>query len=240
MKRITQTSQVVDAMRTEGGYATLKRLYETVNFSSWATKTPEASVRRIVQNSPGIFFKIQPGLWALEECREQVLRTLKLKAAEQKGEDVFNHAFYQGLLIEIGKFRRLQTYIPPQDQNRRFFERRLGDMADTTVLPQFTYEKILRRARTIDVIWFNSRGMPADFYEVEHTTDIRNSLTKFYELQDFHARFSIVADSFRRREYEDKLQASVFESIAKRVRFLDYERVATMHEGLVKVAKSDW
>ena len=67
--RYTQELQVIDAMRQQGGYATLRRLNETMDFTAWKTLTPEASVRRIVQQSKAIF-KIQPGLWALEECRE--------------------------------------------------------------------------------------------------------------------------------------------------------------------------
>ena len=56
MKTLTQEQQVVERMRNEGGYATLKRLNEIIDFSTWKTKTPEASVRRIVQQSK-YFFK---------------------------------------------------------------------------------------------------------------------------------------------------------------------------------------
>ena len=54
MKKVTQEQQVIEVLRRAGGYATLRRLNELVDFSSWTTKTPEASVRRIVQNSPEI------------------------------------------------------------------------------------------------------------------------------------------------------------------------------------------
>ena len=66
-----------------------------------------------------------------------------------------------------------------------FLDKHLSEVADTYSLPLFTYDSLLRKARTVDVIWFNERQMPSDFYEVEHTTDIKNSLSKFYELQDF-------------------------------------------------------
>ena len=134
-----------------------RRLNELVDFSTWATKTPEASVRRIVQNSPQIF-KIQPGLWALEEMRNVVLRRFDLKPGNKKSEEQFSHGYYQGLLVEIGKFRRLTTYVPAQDQNRLFIDKKLGEITDTTELPDFTYDDLKRRARTIDVIWFNERN----------------------------------------------------------------------------------
>ncbi len=239
MKKETQEHQVIETMRKEGGYATLRRLNEIVDFSSWKTKTPEATVRRIVQDSKQIF-KIQPGLWALEEFREEVLHKFELKPGNKQSEEQFSHGYYQGLLVEIGKFRRQMTYVPAQDQNRKFIGQRLGDITDTIELPAFTYDKLMKRARTIDVIWFNERQMPSNFYEVEHTTDIKNSLSKFYELQDFYAGFYIVADVSRKKEFDDKLHVSMFGAIEKRVKFIDYKRVADMYEGLTKVSNSIW
>jgi hypothetical protein len=239
MKKITQENQVIETLRREGGYATLRRLNEIVDFSTWKTKTPEATVRRIVQDSKQIF-KIQPGLWALEEFRDEVLRKFELKPGNKQSEEQFSHGYYQGLLVEIGKFRHQTTYVPAQDQNRKFIGQRLGDITDTTELPAFTYDKLLRRAKTVDVIWFNERQMPTDFYEVEHTTDIKNSLSKFYELQDFYAGFFIVADKSRRKEYEDKLHFSMFGAIEKRVKFLEYTKVVEMYEGLTKVSNAMW
>ena len=239
MHKVTQEQQVIEVMRKEGGYATLRRLYEIVDFSTWKTNTPHNSVNRIVQNSPQIF-KIQPGLWALEEMRDVVLRRFDLKPGNKKSEEQFTHGYYQGLLVEIGKFRRLTTYVPAQDQNRLFIDKKLGEITDTIELPDFTYDDLKRRARTIDVIWFNERNMPSDFYEVEHTTDIKNSLTKFYELQDFNAGFFIVADASRKKEYEDKLHVSMFSPIEKRVKFLNYKQVVDMYEGLKKVEGNLW
>lgn len=58
---MTQEEQVIRTLKELGGFATLRKLYETVDFSTWKTKTPEASIRQIVQKSREIF-KIQPGL----------------------------------------------------------------------------------------------------------------------------------------------------------------------------------
>lgn len=239
MKKLSQAAQVIEAMRKEGGYATLRRLNEIVDFSSWATKTPEATVRRIVQDSKEIF-RIQPGLWALEEMRDEVLKKFELKEGDKHSEELFTHGYYQGLLIEIGKYRQQLTYIPAQDKSRKFMGEPLVEFSDTTTLPDFTYDNLKKKARTIDVIWFNARKMPSAFYEVEHTTDIKNSLSKFYELQDFNAGFFIVADSSRKKEYDDKLNVSMFEPIQKRVSFLDYSRVAAMYEGIKKINSVLW
>lgn len=169
-----------------------------------------------------------------------MMRKFELRSGNKKSEEAFTHGYYQGLLVEIGKFRHLTTYVPAQDQNRLFIDRKLGDITDTTDLPDFTYDELKRKARTIDVIWFNMRKMPSDFYEVEHTTDIKNSLSKFYELQDFHAGFFIVADASRKKEYEDKLHVSMFSPIEKRVRFLNYAQVVDLYEGMKKIEGNMW
>lgn len=239
MKKETQEYQVIKALRKEGGFATLRRLNEIVDFSTWKTKTPEATVRRIVQVSQSIF-RIQPGLWALEDCREQVLEKFKIKKGDKRSEEQFTHGYYQGLLVEIGKYKNRKTYVPAQDKNKMFLDKHLGEIADTCILPQFTYANLLRKARTIDVIWFNEREMPSEFYEVEHTTDIKNSLSKFYELQDFFTRFYIVADMCRKEEFNDKVNVSMFNSIKARVQFLDYERVVSMYAGLKKIDAVNW
>ncbi|WP_289750594.1 hypothetical protein [Muribaculum intestinale] len=228
---MTQEQQVIDVLRAQGGFATLRRLNEVIDFSTWKTKTPEASVRRIVQNSDAIF-RIQPGLWALEESREEVLGKFKIKNGSPKSVEMFNHAYYQGLLVEIGRCRNSSTYVPPQDQHRLFLDKKLGDLIDYKTIPKFTFETLLRKARTVDVIWFNERNMPTHFYEIEHTTDIKNSLSKFYELQDFFSSFHIVANSYRENEFNDKINASIFSPIKSRVVFITYDKVASLHSNL--------
>lgn len=236
---MTQEQQVIETLRRQGGYATLRRLNEVVDFSTWKTKTPEASVRRIVQNSSA-FFRIQPGLWALEEARDKVLKKFNIVEGNSKSVEQFNHAYYQGLLVEIGRYRHSSTYVPPQDQQRLFIDHKLGDLIDYKTIPLFTFENILRRARTVDVVWFNERNMPTHFYEVEHTTDIKNSLSKFYELQDFFSSFYIVANSCRENEFKDKIDASIFSPIKGRVEFISYDKVALLHSNLSQQVKLLW
>jgi hypothetical protein len=240
MKNKTQELQVIDCLRKNGGYATLRRLNELLDFSTWKTKTPEASVRRIVQLSDQIF-RIQPGLWALKEAKDKVLKLFNIKEGNKHSEEIFTHAYYQGILIEIGKLKNRFTYVPPQDKSRLYLGKQLGLISDTTKIPHFTYDNLLRKAKTIDVIWFNEREMPSHFFEVEHTTDIKNSLSKFYELQDFASGFYIVADKSRRKEFEDKLSVSMFEPIKKRVKFLDYDNAVSIHANLKNIAKiKEW
>lgn len=228
-----QHEAVVQAMRQNGGYATLGHLYQTVlkiPSCHWGTKTPFASIRRIVQQHPDLFFKVRPGLWALTSERQRILQQFAVTedASPSKVEE-FNHTYYQGLIVEIGNLRHYQTFVPNQDKNKPFLSHKLADVSTLQHFYEFTYDHLLKRARTVDVTWFNERKLPNGFFEVEHSTDIQNSLLKFLEFQDFRIRFCIVADAARRAEFEAKLAYSAFAPIRSEVKFLDYETLSELH-----------
>ena len=103
------------------------------------------------------------------------------------------------MLVEIGNLKEFQTYIPNQDKNKIYLGKRLEEIISVKDYYQFTYDRIIQRARTIDVTWFNVRKMPSMFFEVEHAADIYNSLLKFVELQDFYTDFYIVASDVRKK-----------------------------------------
>ena len=70
-EKISQKQQVIDALRILGGYAKNEDIYKIVDTSTWGTKTPPESIRRILQKNQE-FFNIRQGLWGLEECRNQI------------------------------------------------------------------------------------------------------------------------------------------------------------------------
>ncbi len=227
-----QYEEVAEAMRQNGGYATLGWLNQHVPVANWGTKTPYATIRRIVQDRPE-FFKIKPGLWALEEARDAVARQFALAPDSSPAQvETFNHTYYQGLIVEIGNMERFQTFVPHQDKNRLFLARKLSEVATLPQFHTFTYDTLLRRGSTVDITWFNERGLPHAFYEVEHSTDIQNSLLKFLEFQDFRIKFRIVADAVRRKEYDAKLGYSAFAPIRDNTKFIDYDALSNYHDKL--------
>lgn len=228
-KKYTQTQQVIDVLHKCGGYATLGNLYHLVDTSSWGTKTPNESIRRIVQQSSEIF-KIQPGLWALEECRDEVLRKFDITSKKGAEETLFTHGYYQGLIIQIGNMRHYYTYVPAQDQNRKFLDKPLVDICSSVILPNFSYNELTKRASTVDVIWFNERKMPNSFFEVEHTTDIQNSVAKFCDLKDFYSHFYIVAPQSRKEQFLKVMNRSAFKEMKDRIKFSSYETVSKEYE----------
>lgn len=225
-----QYESVIEVMRANGGFATLGHLYaEVLKIPNvqWKAKTPFASIRRIVQDTR-LFFKIRPGLWALKEFKQKLPSSIVPTAKEARRPE-YTHSYYQGLLVEVGNLRKYDTFVPNQDKNKLFLTKPLSDCTTVDAIYPFSYDHLVRRAQTIDVVWFNDRKMPDSFFEVEHSTDIQNSLLKFIELQDFNVQFRIVADRNREKEYQSKLLYSAFRPIQERVRFIDYETLSELH-----------
>ena len=233
-----QYEAVINTLEKLGGVATLGQLNQEVfkiKDCEWKTKTPFASIRRIVQENKNIY-KIKPGLWALKSYQKElenkgiIVENENNKNSKEVIE--FNHSYYQGLLVSIGNLRKFGTFVPNQDKNKMFLQEKLGDLRTIKELPNFSYTNLVSRSSTIDVIWFNERHMPHSFFEVEHSTDIQNSLLKLNDLQDFAARMVIVADEKRHQEFISKMGYVAFRQLAenKRVAFLSYESLSKQYE----------
>ena len=125
------------------------------------------------------------------------------------------------------------------DKNRKFINRKLCDLSSLKKIPEFSYPEIIKRSSTIDVIWFDNRlfddneiKLPHSFFEVEHSTDIQNSLLKYNDLQNFYTEMFIVADEVRKQEFEKKISYSAFRELKEnnRVKFLSYDRLVELYE----------
>ena len=113
-KKHTQVDDIIEAMQKNGGFATLAYLNQNVNTSTWKTKTPFESIRCYLQRRDE-FFRIQPGLWALTDSKESVLQKFQIKENEKEPNEIFTHAYYQGLIVDIGNMKKLKTYVPAKD-----------------------------------------------------------------------------------------------------------------------------
>lgn len=243
---MTQAQAVIEAIRQLGGIAPLANIYNvalSIPDCEWNTKTPFASIRRIVRHTKGIYV-VRKGLYALESHRQQLEGSgiVELTQANETSETVrqFTHSYFQGLLLQVGNLRHLSTFAPQQDKNKSFLPgQTIGELRSLNEIPQFTYNNLVKRASTIDVIWFNQRGLPHSFFEVEHSTDIQNSLVKFCDLQDFHSRMVIVADKRRESEFELKYRSTAFEELyrERRVAFLSYDDLDKQYEYCVANAE---
>jgi hypothetical protein len=150
-----QYEAVLLAMKQNGGYATLGQLYQTapkIPGSQWGTKTPFATIRRIVQQYDE-FFKIRPGLWALTSEKEKVLRLFSGETTQPKDRE-YSHYFFQGLVTEIGNLKGFQTFVPAQDKNKPYARQKLGEVASLSKFYEFTYADVLVQRQEISQLLF--------------------------------------------------------------------------------------
>ncbi|MEI6747337.1 MAG: hypothetical protein WCL34_15345 [Methylococcaceae bacterium] len=231
-----QNEAVLLTLEQLGGVATLGQLNQEVfkiKQCVWKTKTPFASIRRIVQLDKNIY-KIRPGLYGSVKLRQEIenrgiiTETKNNKTSKEVIE--FTHAYYQGLLLTIGNLKGLDTFSPNQDKNKKFIDKNLGEIRTLNTLPDYSFPSVVKRSSTIDVIWLNKRNMPHSFFEIEHSTDIQNSLLKFHDLQDFYTRMIIVADECRHSEYKQKINYGSLTEIQARVKFLSYASLINQYE----------
>lgn len=236
---MTQNQAVIDTIEMLGGIATLNQINQNIfkiEDCKWGTKTPFASIRRIVRHTKDIY-RIKPGLYALESHRKTLEENgIMITTEKNKDSDeikTFNHSYYQGILLEMGKMKHYNTFVPDQDKNRMFLNQTtLGKLRTLDTIPPYSYPNLVKRSSTIDVIWFNERQMPHSFFEIEHSTDIQNSLLKFNDLQDLFVRMVIVADEQRRDEFIHKIDYAAFNALQqnKRVSFLSYHSLDIQYE----------
>lgn len=227
-----QYQAVILTLEKLGGQATLAQLYSEVmkiNDCQWNTKTPFASMRRIVQIRPEIF-KVRPGLYALRSYKEKLNLTEESDKSKRVEIAEQSHSYYQGLLASIGNFRNFSTFIPNQDKNKKFLNQPLANIRSLDAIPHYSYESFVSRSSTIDVAWFNKRNMPDSFFEVEHSTDMQGALLKFVDLQDFFCNMVVVADQSQKNEFLSKINFTAFDKIKSRVRFLNYETLVKLYE----------
>ena len=228
-------------MEDNGGFATFQYLNDKalkVPGVEWKTLTPFASIRRIVQDQSR-FFKIKPGLWALNSYKGKLPENISAIIEEAKlppeKEKKYTHYHYQGVLADIGKARNYSVYIPPQDRNKPYLNDKLKDVSDPEEIPKFTYQKIINAIKSIDVIWINERGFPAAVFEIENSTDYKNSLTKFHELIAFQTEMQMVADAVRRRQFDSVMSMSIYKDLRGKVNFTSYDSLDQHYENPFKV-----
>lgn len=121
-------------MRGNGGFATLGHLYTEVLKLSGVkrtTKTPFKSINRVLQESKH-FFRIRPGLWALVEAKGKLPVEI-----QEKPKPETDHTYYQGLLVELGNLKKLQTFVPNQDRGKSFLGKPLGNLITLADIYQF-------------------------------------------------------------------------------------------------------
>ncbi|MFN4032378.1 MAG: hypothetical protein ACK4ME_01950 [Fimbriimonadales bacterium] len=237
-------SEVIRAIiQSNGGQASLHTLYEQAGqYRNLPTGDWQKTLRGVLYREArkGEYIRVGLGVFALPQQAQNLPPTAYQQAAQGQSfrnyleQQSDTHGAVQGMLIEIGNYLGYLTYT--SDKNRTFDGKPLQNLCRLSKIPQFAYPGLVNIARRRDVLWFsNSRHpLPKYIYDVENTTDFRNSMQQMYQLKDFDARFVLVADAQKRSLFEQKLQCEPFAEIASRYWFRSFEQVARFYFSCVE------
>lgn len=232
-KKVTFSDAIEKVMISNGYYAPLQLIYkEFEKHRPFSGLTPLNTIQERVQRDKR-FTRIGLGVYALTEHLDNLPRVIEPKTSVERA--THKHAEIQGMIIEIGNMKGFDTYTP--DRSKIFASKKLGNLATLPEFPNFTYDRIIRAIKFIDVVWFNPRGFPERLFEVEDSTDFRGSLVKFTELQDFNTSFNLVASLERKVKYDREVSKSAFKNIAERCRFVNYADIEQYYDASLNYHK---
>ena len=238
MAELTWSEAIEQAIIQNGYIATLKEIYQIApTLKQFNGLTPDRTINERVQRDKR-FVKLKPGLYGLKNYLEKLPDEFNPKISKtQADEDKITHAYIQGMLLEIGNINGFKTFAP--DKSGRFTSKKLCDIMTLKEIPKFTYEHILQSTRFIDVIWFNDRNFPNSIFEVENSTNFRNSLVKFVELQDFTTSMIMVAPNEKSKinKYNQEIEKSAFAAIKDRVKFFNYDKIIGLYNSQIAASK---
>jgi len=224
-------SQAIEKAIIELGYiATLKQIYAVApNFKEFKGLTPHKTINERVQRDNNLV-KLRPGLYGLKNYLDKLPDEYNpnVKKSTEK-ENAITHSFVQGMLIEIGNIRGFETFAP--NKTEIFVNKKLHEISTKQEVPKFTFDKIINKIKHIDVIWFNQRNFPNSVFEIENSTNFRNSLVKFVELQDFVTTMTLIAPNEQSKinKFHNVMEEAAFSSIKQRVKFFNYEYVEKLY-----------
>lgn len=238
MAKLTWSEAIEQAIIQNGYIATLKEIYQIApTLKQFNGLTPDRTINERVQRDKR-FVKLKPGLYGLKNYLEKLPDEFNPKISKtQADEDKITHAYIQGMLLEIGNINGFKTFAP--DKSGRFTSKKLCDIMTLKEIPKFTYEHILQSTRFIDVIWFNDRNFPNSIFEVENSTNFRNSLVKFVELQDFTTSMIMIAPNEKSKinKYNQEIEKSAFAAIKDRVKFFNYDKIIGLYNSQIAASK---
>jgi hypothetical protein len=231
---LTFSEAIERVLRDHQGYASLLTIYRDIEkYRPLTGKTPHKTIQERVQRDPR-FARIGLGVYALRSEIGKLPKPAEPRTAEDRAHS--KHTRMQGMLIEIGNLEGFDTYTA--DPKKVFENKRLGAIATLAIVPAFTFPKVVSTTRYIDVLWLNSRHFPARAFEVEYSTNIRNSLVKFTELQDFNTQFFIVAPEGSRPRFAREIDRSSFVPIAGRCKFWSFEKLERLYKSRLDLANA--
>jgi len=161
--------------------------------------------------------------WEADLAKVRDLSAQEKRASENARESDRTHSEIQGWLRDLGTALGFQIWIAANDRSRTYLSGKLADHCLDS-LPN-SVAGGGDAVGLIDVIWFDSQGVPAAAFEVEHTTSIYSGIVRLLDLAqgskiDNIVPLFLVAPDNREREVREQLQRPAFRASAATLHLL--------------------
>ena len=158
-----------------------------------------------------------------EEVKEVAVAKIRKETLK-----IETHEDAEYFMLKLGEMLGYITYTCDKKSKSNNVE--LGEAAMLKDLPAFAGERDMGFARYIDVIWFNEDENPLYCIEVEHTTNVVNSLTKLHQLGHFRVNFFVIASEDKRSKFETEMGKAPYRSEKDRYHFISYDELISLYE----------
>lgn len=234
---MTKVEAIQKVMEDNHGTASLEIIYENIEKYYPAAKISNdwtAGIRgvlyREIRNKKR-FKKIGLSIYALADY-----------VAEQKPEKddtVRMHSYIEGICIELGNFKKYQTFTAdPSAQYRDNLH--LLNIASINEIPNFSYIEVVQEAKRMDVIWFNSKGLqfPQKVFEVVDSIGTLNgAFNRCLQLNNFKTDFFIVSPEQHRKKFLQTMNLESYKESTERFKFINYDEIIELYENAAQVNK---
>ncbi len=177
--------------------------------------------------------------WEADLARVQDLSAKEKKASQDARESDRTHTEIQGWLRDLGIALGFAVWIASNDHSREYLSGKLADQCLDHLPDSVTGGR--DAVALIDVIWFNSEGIPTAAFEVEHTTSIYSGIIRLLDLAQGSDVGSavpsfLVAPDNREKEVREQLHRPAFRTSATtlRLRYLPYGELEKHRESIAR------
>ncbi len=234
---MTKVEAIQKVMEDNNGTASLATIYQNIEKyypTAKKSKEWEAGVRGVLYReirNKRRFKKIGLSIYALQDYQEE--------QKPNKEDTIRMHTYIEGICIEIGNFKRFQTFTADPSAIYRD-NLNLYNIASVNEVPLFSYAEIIQEVKRMDVVWFNSKGLsfPQKVFEiVDSVGTLNGAFNRCIQLKNFRTDFFIVAPVKHRNKFLQTLSLEAYKESSNRFKFINYDEIIELYENASRVNK---
>lgn len=204
----------------------------------------DTTTRSYLYKYENTFLEITNDKWILvEDMRNSplpndIIDDIIKNKKQNRNTKITQHRIVQSILIQVGKERGYQTYIPSQDKEYLFSkDQKLGDIVDTFNLPENINTPNIR---TVDVIWFDAEWKVYALFEVEHTDikKIKTKLDNYKTLLQQTEMFFLVAN-ITNKKFIELINDKEYRVLKEKIIFISIDGILEFFKHFNKMKESN-